>query len=251
MCWLITFLLTLLTSPLVPRPVTADFDGRYAWSYTDRVTGARAGSRDAGTFTSTAESMIKPWLAADYLRRTPDPALAELRRMIVDSDDRAAEEIYRAGGADSVTRRMISICRLTRTSIVAGWWSLTTMSADDAVRLGQCLADGRAAGSWTGWLLSAMRAVRGGVTQQHATSGGGRWGIIDGLPPLVAQATAIKNGWTVHGDGWHVNCLAVHPTFVLTIMARYRYGRGLAYGADLCAQVTRQLALHPGPARYL
>lgn len=254
MCWLITLLLTLVVSPLHPRPVAVDISGVYAWAYVNRVTGERAGSPNAEVFTSTVESMIKPWIAADYLRRTPDPAarLGELRRMIVDSDDVAAEDIYRAGGADAVTGRMVAICGLTRTRIHPAWWSLTTTSAADAARLGQCLADGRAAGAWTHWLLATMRAVRGTVTDQHATTGGGRWGIIDALPAAVAAGTAIKNGWTAHsGDGWHVNCLAIHPTFVLTIVARYPYGRGLAYGADLCAQVTRQLATRPARARYL
>lgn len=252
MCWLVSLLLSLLASLLCPVPVRVDVDGDYAWSYVDRITGRVAGSANAATFTSTAESMVKPWIAADYLRRTGDTSrLPELTAMIVDSDDDAAESIYRAGGATAVIERMIAACGLAHTTARPYWWSYTTMTADDATRLGLCLADGRAAGRWTNWLLATMRAVRGPASDQHATTGGGRWGIVDGLPATTAKWAAIKNGWTAHGDGWHVNCLAIHPAFVLTIVARYPYGKGLAYGANICAQVTRHLAARPSRMRYL
>lgn len=225
-----------------PAPVTYTLDGPYAWSLTNLA--GTYGSPQADTFTSSTESMIKPWLAADYLRRTPQPPayrLAELSRMIIDSDDGAAQDIYTIDGADASVARMIAICGLRHTTATHAWWSYTMMSAADATTLGVCLADGRAAGPHTPWLLAAMRAVTGDVTDQQATTGGGRWGIIDGLPPQLASVTAIKNGWTRHLDGWHVNCLAVGPGFSLAIMMRYPPGYTLDYGATACAAITRQL----------
>src|SRR5205814_2121531 len=74
----------------------------------------------------------------------------------------AAEDVYELDGSDAVMRRMVSTCGLTETTSVDGWWSRTGVSARDAVRLGACVADGRAAGpQWTDWLLGQMRQVRG------------------------------------------------------------------------------------------
>jgi hypothetical protein len=120
------------------------------------------------------------------------------------------------------------------------------MSAEDAVKMGLCVADGRAAGpQWTKYVLSEMRQVRGGVKDQppgFEPTGGGRWGIIDGLPADVVPTVSIKNGWTPLKDGlWHVNCLAVQDEFVLAVQVRYPISKGLQYGADVCRSVTQQL----------
>lgn len=246
-------LLSLFPWPVAP-PTTPIVDGTYAWSYVNVVTGQHTGSPKQDSFTSTIESMVKPWIAADYLRRTGNPPpwrLAELSTMLRDSDDLAAEDVYRADGTDAVIQRMISICGLQHTRVESYWWSLSTTSASDTVRLGLCLADGRAAGPWTWWLLSEMRQVRGGLTEQHATSGGGRWGLVDGLPPYTASWTAIKNGWTVHDGLWHVDCLAVHPEFVIGVVMQYPAAKGLAYGAAVCATIARQLINSAPPLRYL
>jgi hypothetical protein len=181
--------------------------------------------------------MIKIWIAADYLRRLADAKpdqdrLGELSRMIRDSDNSAAEDIYQTDGADAVVQRMIGVCGLTETSVSEGWWSRTEVSARDAVRLGGCVADGRAAGpEWTGWILGEMRQVRGE----------GRFGIIDALPANAAARIPIKNGWTVIGDEWHVNCLAVVDRYVLAVLTRYPESLGLDYGAGICRSVTTQL----------
>lgn len=221
----------------------------FGWALLDRRTGEIGGSANMATGTNTTESMIKVWIVGDYLRRlgTRQPSaadLAELSEVIVHSDDDGAETYYRRGGTNAVVQRMISICGLTGTTVYPYWWSRTTMTPLDAVRLGACVADGRAAGAWTPWLLEQMRAVQGGVAQQQATSGGGRWGIIDGLPATLAARTAIKNGWTPIGaDGlWHVDNLAISDTWVLAVMVRYPIGAGLQYGADICSSVARQLS---------
>ena len=224
-----------------PASVTVSVDGFMSWALLDRGGGSIVGSPDMAGETNSTESMIKAWIAADYLRRQGGTAptktrLGELSTMIRDSDDDAAEDIYQAGGADAVIQRMIKTCRLTDTSIFEGWWSRTQMSARDTVRMGQCIADGRAAGSrWTGWLLNEMRQVRGD----------GRFGVVDVLPADVAARTAIKNGWTEIGDddSWHVNCLAIMDRYVVAVLMRYPTRLGLDYGAGVCGDVTRQLKL--------
>src|SRR5436190_13410435 len=163
----------------------------FGWALLDRRTGRTSGSANRETATNTTESMLKIWLAADYLRHTPKPgsgALGELHTMIVDSDDNLALKYYRLDGGDGAIRELVPLCGLTNTHTPGvDEWSITTMSPADAVRLGACVATGTAAGpTWTPWLLQTMREVRGGVADQHRTSGGGRWGIIDALPPDTA-----------------------------------------------------------------
>jgi hypothetical protein len=199
--------------------------------------------------------MIKVWIVSDYLRQlgdaTPPPyRLEQASAAIRDSDDRAAESLFRAAGGAAVTRRLIDMCGLTDTRISTrpgreGWWSYTEMSPRDAVRMGDCIKRGTAAGpKWTDWVLDEMAKVRG-TTAPSDQPYGGRWGIIDGLPAeILAQGpVAIKNGWTPQSyDGkWHVNCLAVADDWVLAVMMRYPYERGLDYGASVCKSVAEQL----------
>jgi hypothetical protein len=118
------------------------------------------------------------------------------------------------------------------------------MTPRDAVRMGGCVADGTAAGSrWTPWVLQQMRSVEGGVDDQQPTTGGGWWGIVDGLPASLTDGLAVKNGWTpIAADGdWHVNNLAIADDWVLVVMVRYPITKGLGYGADICSSVARQL----------
>jgi hypothetical protein len=223
----------------VSAPVSVPVNGFMSWAVLDVKTGTIHGSPNMAGATNSTESMIKAWIASDYLRRqgTAKPAQAtldEISTMIRDSDDGAAEDIYQAGGGNAVVQRMISTCGLTRTSIFDGWWSRTQISAQDAVRMGGCIASGRAAGpTWTPWLLGEMRQVRGE----------GRFGIIDALPADAVARTAIKNGWTQIGEdsSWHVNCLAIIDQYVVSVLTRYPTGLGLDYGANVCQQVATQL----------
>jgi hypothetical protein len=228
----------------------------FGWALLDRATGAITGSPNLATGRNTTESMIKAWIVSDYLRTHPHPTattLGELTQTIIDSNDALAQRYYRIGGRDAVVQRMIRICGLTRTTVHGGWWSMTQLTPEDAVRYGRCVADGRAAGpTWTPWVLATMRQVRGGVADQpvNQRTGGGRWGIIDGLPPALARQASIKNGWTfIYADGlWHVNCLAILPEAILAVLLRYRgpvSPAGLRTGADTCAAVTRQLVVTP------
>ena len=228
----------LLTPLLAPRPVTVTVTGFLSWALLDRRTGTVTGSANAVSARADTMSMVKIWITADFLRRLgsvpPSPdRLDELSRMIRDSDNDAAEDVYELDGSDAVMRRMVSTCGLTETTSVDGWWSRTGVSARDAVRLGACVADGRAAGpQCTNWLLGQLRQVRGEV----------RFGIVDALPPDVAPTAAIKNGWLLDDAGnWHVDCLAVLDDAVLSVLTVYPGGLGLGYGAGLCRQVTAQL----------
>ncbi|WP_144123133.1 serine hydrolase [Catellatospora sichuanensis] len=242
-----------LTAGRVNLAFTGDFIG---YAMLDRKTGEIIASRNAAQ-TSSTESMIKVWLVADRLRRAAEsgqtvtpPELAQASAAIRHSDDRAAQALYRAGGGNEVVQRMIDICGLTDTTLFDQWWSRTQMSPRDAVRLARCIADGTAAGpSWTGWVLSEMRQVTGSTApeEQFATTGGGRWGIIDGVPDTLARTLAIKNGWTAIGaDGnWHLNCLAISDDWIMNVMTRYPVENGLQYGADVCADVARQLVTPP------
>jgi len=224
-------------------PVRVNIDGVYSWALLDRRTATIRGSSNDTETISTTESMVKTWIAGDFLRQLGDKQpgqdrLDELSTMVRDSDDDAAEDIYEIDGSDEVIHRMIETCGLTNTWVSEGYWWATEISARDAVRLGICVADGRAAGPrWTSWLLGEMRLVRGE----------GRFGIIEALPADVAATTSIKNGWTYWDldDEWHVACLAIRVEWVLSVIVRYPGAYGLDYGAQICKSVAQQV-LYPG-----
>jgi hypothetical protein len=223
----------------------------FGWAFLDRKTGAIVGSGNSGSGTNTTESMIKAWIASDYLRmqaaagKTPsDGTLGELTLMIIDSNDNMAEKYYEMDGTNAVVQRLISMCGLTHTTIYPYYWARTTMTPQDAVKYGNCVANGTAAGpKWTNWILDTMRHVRGGVQDQISVAKqGGRWGIIDGLPPQIAAGTSIKNGFTGYVDGWHVNCLAIQQDWVLNVMVRIST---LQAAANVCKSVAQQLVVTP------
>ena len=231
---------------MIANPVVSvETRGFFSWAVLDRRTGARYGSENQNK-TTFSESMIKAWIAADFLKRTADRGATpdarrtdQLVRMIRDSHNGAAESLWLAAGGDASIQRLIKTCALSDTRVYPAWWSQTFISARDAVTMGECIANGTAAGpAWTDWVLNEMRNVRGTVEEQP---NGGRWGIIDALPADVAATVAIKNGWTWHKDNtWNVNCLAIHSDWILAVMSDYPGSNGLAYGAKLCASVAQQ-----------
>lgn len=235
-------------TPIGPLgPVVAlSTDTWVQWAHIDHTTGTISGSAGAETERNTTESVVKAWLAADYLTRNPKPsktATAQITRMIRDSNDTDAQAIYTALGRDESIRRMIAVCGLTNTAIVDGWWSQTAITAADAVRLGRCLADGRAAGpQWTPWLLGEMRSIRGE----------GAFGITRGLIAAHAAEVAYKNGWTLHsGTGIRaVNCLAIGDGWSLAVLQRYPQQLGLEHGALICQSVATQLVMILTPKVY-
>jgi hypothetical protein len=223
--------------------------GYWSWTLLDRRTGRLNGSANLAA-TNTTESMVKAWIVADYLRRQAargrrpsEQMLQAAGSAIRHSDDAAAQTLYVQSGGDEVIHRLVQTCGLTETKTYHSWWSRTQMSARDAVRMGACIADGRAAGPrWTNWLMGEMRHVQG-TTATADQPAGGRWGIIDALPADVAATVAIKNGWTaIWADGnWHLNCLAIADRWILAVEARYPISLGLDHGAGICRTVAEQL----------
>jgi hypothetical protein len=191
--------------------------------------------------TNRTASMIKAWIASDYLRRsaengvTPsDSRLHEVSIMIRDSDNAAASDLYAVNGKQASTRRLISMCGLTDSKVGPTSWSDTRLSARDTARMAACIASGRAAGpKWTKWLLNEMRLVRGV----------GDFGIRKAFPAAVAKTIAIKNGWVTRDDNgdWEVNCLAIGDGWTMGVMTRYDASLDYTYGANICKQVAAQL----------
>jgi len=244
---------------LAPQPVSVKVDGFYSWALMDLKTGKISGSKNSASQTSSTESMIKTWIVSDFLRQQAEnkrPLSAEynklVQRAIRYSDDDAAGTLNKIGGGTTQTKRMISWCGLKNTHLgkvpgYVGWWSFTEMSAQDVTRLGKCIQSGKAAGEkYTPLVLSEMSKVQGTVSQQRKTSGGGRWGIIDGLPKeIVAKEgpISIKNGWTplVYDGDWHISCMAISKDWVLAVQTRYPSSQPLSYGAKVCQSTATQL----------
>ncbi|WP_213451478.1 serine hydrolase [Rhizomonospora bruguierae] len=227
-------------------PVNLTVDGWYAWAMMDQRTGEIYGSKNMGSTSGTA-SMIKAWIASDFLRRsaeqgvTPSKArLNEVSIMIRDSDNNAAQDLWEyVGGAPSITR-MVKTCKLTDSKAQKNSWSQTQVSPRDTTRLAACIADGRAAGKkWTSWLLNEMRQVRGV----------GDFGIRKAFPADEQKTIAIKNGWVTRSatGEWNVNCLAIGDGWTMGVMSRYEASKGYTYGADICKKVAKQL-LNPDAA---
>lgn len=232
---------TLPPLPVAAQDVDIDLDGWYSWALLDTRTGKLSGSANRDE-TSTTASLIKAWTGADYLRRTAESGkepsearLAQVRIMIRDSDNAAAEALYTVNGRTASIKRLVSICKLTDSSPASGGgWSRTQLSAQDTARMGACIADGRAAGpEWTDWLLDEMRAVRGI----------GDFGIRKAFPAAERTEIAIKNGWVdrVAEQEYHVNCLAIGDGWTMAVMVRYGISRGYQPGANVCQRVAEQL----------
>ncbi|QDY06046.1 serine hydrolase [Micromonospora sp. HM134] len=227
--------------PFADRDIDLEIKGWYAWSVLDRRTGTIIGS-DNMAETSTTASLIKSWIVADYLRRaaengqTPsDAKLADATRIIRDSDNTRAEQFYNGVGRSASIKRLLSLCKLTDSSVAAdGGWSRTNLSPRDAARLGNCIADGRAAGpTWTKWLLNEMKLVRGS----------GDFGIRKAFPAAEQKKIAIKNGWIdrTREQEMHINCLAIGDTWTMGVMVRYPIDMGYEYGMKNCQKITEAL----------
>ncbi|WP_426509222.1 hypothetical protein ACPPVO_00855 [Dactylosporangium sp. McL0621] len=225
---------TLPPALLHPATVAVDATGFWSWTVLDRRTGAMAGSDNANSAQRTA-SMIKAWLASDYLRRNPNPSksnLSQLSLMIRNSDNNAAAYFWGLDGRSASITRLVQTCGLTDSKAYIDWAS-TLVSARDAARMGACIGDGRAAGpKWTDWLLNEMRNV---ANDQ-------KFGITPALPAAEQAGTAVKNGWIARSDGkWHVNCMAIGTDWVLSVLTVYPAAKGQGYGENICSSVTRQL----------
>ncbi|MGI5500595.1 serine hydrolase [Lentzea sp. CA-135723] len=213
-----------------PGNVSVQFAGEYTWAL--RGNGiVLVGGQDIRTFT---ESMIKVWLALDLVAAkgsvVSEADTAAMAKMIRESDDKIAQRFYLNLGGDASVRRMISTCGLLETTVTPNWWSKTTLTANDAARLGQCLEIGPGISpQWRDRLLAMMRDI----------APDGRFGIPQ-APALQGKPLAIKNGWTRHDDKWTVTCLALWDGWSLAVLTRARSTDHLA-GAQVCATVAQQL----------
>jgi hypothetical protein len=112
------------------------------WSIMDRHTKELVDhSERADTARNDVESMIKPWIATDYLtrltkanRKPTAQELADLRKMIIRSDDQLADHFAHAtvgklSGYDAVRTGLDDVCGLRTGSNNYQKWSYTTMTA--------------------------------------------------------------------------------------------------------------------------
>lgn len=194
-------------------------EGFVSWAYEDLNTGVVVGSPNMAE-TSQAGPLIAAWFGADVLRRAAESgqepsesALAEIEAMIIEEDLGAADRVVASleGTEDSIAR-MATMCHLVDVTPGAGSWQDTAISAQDAARLGGCLADGRAAGAqWTPWLLTAMRQV-------HRD-----FGIREAFPTEDQALIAVANAVVLNeADGqWRGNCLAVSQSWSLAVLQRH------------------------------
>lgn len=231
---------TLPPLPLHRVEVNLNFKGWWSWSVQDTRTGEIFGSENMAE-TSTTASLIKAWIAADFLRRsaeqgkTPtDTQMHQVSIMIRDSDNDAAQALWGLIGKSASINRLIKICKLTDSSGYKDLWSNTRLSPRDITRLGACIADGKAAGpKWTDYLLKEMRAVRGV----------GDFGIRKAFPADERKQIAIKNGWVdrTREQEIHVNCLAIGDGWTMGVMVRYPIELGYDYGMKGCQDITKQV----------
>ncbi|GGM32485.1 hypothetical protein GCM10011608_16260 [Micromonospora sonchi] len=231
--------------PFEAKKIDLDIDGWYGWSVLDRRSGEIIGSKNMAE-TNTTASLIKAWIVADYLRRAADAGqtpsnakLDDLTRIIRDSDNERTEQLYTQIGRSASIKRLLSTCDLTDSKVSSDLgWSRTELSPRDTARLGNCIADGTAAGpKWTKWLLNEMRLVRGA----------GDFGIRKAFPAAQAKKIAIKNGWVdrTREQEIHVNCLAIGDTWTMGVMLRYPINKGYQYGMDNCQAITEALLSRP------
>jgi hypothetical protein len=207
-----------------------------SWSLVDTARDRQVGSANSATERTNSESSIKAWIAADYLRVAQvegrvltSSERADISDMVRSSDNAAAQRLYRALGGDAILRHLRSVCDVTVSTATPGYWSLTQITAVDATRIFACVL--RTAPTYPGGdqLLTDLRSV----------DPDDAFGIKAGLPP--STTVAIKNGWMPHTSTtgkWNVNCVAAWDAYVLAVLTRYPVGRPLAYGADVCRDVT-------------
>lgn len=205
-----------------------------SWSILDVKSGVFSGSADWAAPNYTM-SMIKPWIVADYLRFHPNPSASTLNRlsiMILDSDNQAATDFF--GGQASMDR-FVKTCGLTDLVIIGSSWSRTGMSARDAVRYGQCIYSGAAAGSqWTPWIVDKMEHVRGA----------GDFGPRALFTPRSLVAT--KNGWQLYQGQWYINCLSVTDDWAISVLQKWTstgesYDNAIKSAEAVCNSIASQV----------
>ncbi|GIH09999.1 hypothetical protein Rhe02_80660 [Rhizocola hellebori] len=220
--------------------VTVTAEGWFSWALMDRKNGAIIGSPNYNQ-TNRACSMIKTWIAADYLSQAKTPTktrLDQITIMIRDSDSLTADDIMDELGRLKSFNRMKAVCKTTDFTPGSSW-SKAVISARDTCRLADTVAAGRVANAeWTNWLLDLMRNVRRGS-----------WGVRAAFPPEVQAKMAIKNGWdtTSAKSEYHANCLAVTDRWSMAVLTRYPLSvkANETHGAAIAESIAKQLLERP------
>lgn len=209
-----------------------------AWSLVDRSDGRRVGSANSSTERTNAESSIKAWIAADFLRVAgnsgrdiSDYELGLIDQAIRASDDAAAEQLYRTLGADSTLRDLNSQCGIVIETSRSGYWSYAQITAEDATRILDCVLTKAPGYPHGDKLLAALYNVEPE----------GAFGVRSVLPANTPVAT--KNGWTLHSSAgvWNVNCVASWDHYTLAVLTRYPAEQTLEYGVTVCREVTQAI----------
>jgi hypothetical protein len=224
--------------------VSVSAAGWHSWALLDRSTGAILGPANQDE-PNRACSMIKAWVAADYLRQRTTPAevdLADLDIMIRDSDSPSTDRLMDQIGRANSFNRLRDLCGTTDFRPISSW-STTTISARDMCRVGHTIASAAVANpKWTEHVLGMMRTVRRGD-----------WGIREAFPATAHPSIAIKNGWdfTAETGTRHVNCLAIHEKWVMVTLTRYPielpgyYSHGEDIGTSIAQQLLDSSELRP------
>ena len=208
----------------------------FSWALMDRKDGSLIGSANFAETNRTC-SMIKSWIATDYLRQKPSPSstrLADIEIMIRDSDSVSADRLMNEIGRVPSFTRMRDLCKTTDFT-PKNTWSQAVVSARDMCRVGDAIAKGAIADpKWTSHVLDLMRTVRRGS-----------WGVREAFPAAEHPSIAVKNGWdtTSAQRTYHANCLAVHENWAMVVLTRYplKISANETYGADVCKAVATQL----------
>jgi hypothetical protein len=227
----------------IATPRAADEDLWVSWSLVDTLRDRRVGSANSDTARTNAESSIKAWIAADYLRvahaegrLVTGSERADIAAAVRRSDNAAAQRLYQALGGDEILSHLEAVCGVSVATSTPGYWSLTQVTAVDAARIFACVL--RTAPSHPGGddLLTDLRSV----------DPSDAFGIKSALP--ATTIVSIKNGWMPHSTTglWNVNCVAGWDHYVLAVLTRYPVDRSLAYGADVCRDVTAALVARLG-----
>ncbi len=214
--------------------------GWHSWALMDRATGAIIGSPNYNQ-TNRACSMIKTWIAADYLGQAKTPTktrLDQITIMIRDSDSVTADSIMNELGRTTSFNRMRAVCKTTEFT-PGNSWSKAVISARDTCRLADTVAAAKVANQeWTNWLLDLMRNVRRGT-----------WGVRMAFPAAVQAKMAIKNGWdtTSAKSEYHANCLAVTDRWSMAVLTRYPLSvkADESHGAAIAESIAKQLLGRP------
>jgi hypothetical protein len=151
--------------------------------------------------------------------------------MITESDNRAAYDYF---GGRASWDRLIKTCDLTDLSGRDLSWSLTGMSARDAVRYGDCILNGRAAGQWTEWIVDKMRHVKGQGDFGPRALFGDR------------TIVATKNGWEHWNGQWYINCLASNGDWTIAVLQRWPdtgqgYDEAIKEAEPVCNSIAKQV----------